>query len=227
MRMAQHVAAWEKSGGGWVNPYQTADNALVAMWDGEWNGDENNFVNIITGSKVAIPTGIEISNGSFVGNITCEISNEIFDRRSCWYEVVFSFDESKLTNQAHHVGFGLGNSRICGRRLSSGYPVLTYLDNKTDRWVTGDRFSDSNLRSYSCASFRRMCFCNGRQISLSNNYWNESTTEYSNKAIFYCNSTDGIYFIKCCRIYNRELSESEIAANCAIDKARFNLPDAA
>jgi hypothetical protein len=39
-------------------------------------------------------------------------------------------------------------------------------------------------------------------------------------------STSGRYKNCCIRIYNRELTADEIAANCAIDKARFNLPDA-
>ena len=37
-------------------------------------------------------------------------------------------------------------------------------------------------------------------------------------------STNSIYALKCLRVYDRDLSPDEIAANYAIDKARFNLP---
>lgn len=36
-------------------------------------------------------------------------------------------------------------------------------------------------------------------------------------------STNSIYALKCLRVYDRDLSPDEIAANYAIDKARFNL----
>lgn len=40
------------------------------------------------------------------------------------------------------------------------------------------------------------------------------------------NTNDGYYVgdIYCVRYYDRALTESEIAANYAVDKARFNLP---
>jgi hypothetical protein len=43
-------------------------------------------------------------------------------------------------------------------------------------------------------------------------------------AIFSGNSPNANQRIYCTRIYSRALTSAEIAANYAIDKARFNLP---
>lgn len=95
MQIAARTAAWAKSDG-WVNPYQTADNALVAMWDGFRNGNNpmtlqslisDGWVDCVNGIVGRRKNGnsLELDGNSIVfdlqtnGYIEIANSSEIFD----------------------------------------------------------------------------------------------------------------------------------------------------
>ena len=211
-------------GGGWVNPYVT--DGLVAMWDGEWNAgwglhDPNatTWKDIISGYDLDVTSGTWGDKG-LVGTSTnaCNATMttvpqsfiDIISSDGCTVEAVatplgygtniYSFSSSIWSI------YGWGNSVIWyWFRIQSG-PF-----NISNKGVIGEPISFSGTTD---SNKRARWYCNAQQLG-SGTYGSQT----ANNDVFL--GIKGI--IHTARIYNRTLSDAEIAANYAIDKERFNL----
>lgn len=232
-----------RGGGGWTNPYVT--DGLVAMWDGEWNagGGVHDANATVWKDLVA---GIElISKG---GHLWAEKSCDVHEVWSCsdgqskTYLQANFFDGPKTVGGAYFVevvsNTTSGNSKnIFGERFSS-LTIFTY-QSYVQAWLGNGNNSNSRLpyntsgtASFACinqggAQWTNLCYANGAQTeSLIRTSYGGTLSrtdfigiglgEYAEWGV-----AEGDYY--CIRLYNRAPTAAEIAANYALDKARFNL----
>ena len=213
-------------GGGWVNPYVT--DGLVAMWDGEWNvgpgvHDPNATMwKNLAGKNYDINCG---NTGYFSGDAfiftgaagtiqNWEIGNESIGNLSvCGLSELNSF-------------FAFTSSRYCGRMFAilpssnRGFQFQTgraamFQDWYSDPWsvaanydtILSDTFYNGELKPHTAGTSSWLSSSYGASIG----YYGGNTYPYRGR----------IYNL---RLYSRALTAEEIAANYAVDRARFNLP---
>ena len=234
----------------WTNPYVT--DGLVAMWDGEWNAgggvhDPNSTVwkdlagNYDCDLTTLIGTGsIEIESKSVLKtgyiNPSTTYDTEI-DPRYWTIEAAIDF-LSKDTANVHSgvgsypVGIVNNDSLIdCGVFNSRTYQVRASFDPTRFRVSTGyihrDTFSHVS-DGYATPNFNtnQRMYYGGSEVSTSHGGWAAGTTMPVQLKAFGSGNTQASFRAYCTRVYNRALTADEIAANYAIDKARFNLPTA-
>lgn len=78
--MAERTAAWAKSGG-WVNPYQTDDNALVAMWDCEFvqNGKVEPVGSLRSDVITGLPMLTQNDGGLMAATSSVALDDSLYD----------------------------------------------------------------------------------------------------------------------------------------------------
>ena len=213
---------------GWTNPYVT--DGLIAMWDGEWNAG-GGVSDPTTGKILDLcggePFVVDAAKGTLTGK------SLLFSGRSA-------------TCNRTMTDFGTVE---CVARLDSGR-IIFYGCTKNGTTGLGDDFSA--IRGAGAGEFCEFCFPQGVSRSVipiqynvaytlsssgSNRYRDGVLVESTLRGNTWGNQTvidiggrvstsnyDGAGELFALRVYSRDLTADEIAANCAIDKQRFNLP---
>ena len=221
---------FEKRGGGWQNPYIT--DGLIAMWDGEWPGgvggqtaqSASEWVDLIHGNIYGSGTGIlyDATHKCFDLNKIGRSDAARFSvggTLGSWdgfsVEVVFegTFATATYRNLMsfggyNPVGVGLSDMKISPLGSSNyvnGLPLDTPI---------GCAFTITGGVGNNKAYVKGELSVTGNPPNFQMSYVgapDQSANNVSGK----------IYAL---RIYSRVLTAAEIAANNAIDQARFNLP---
>ena len=222
MQIAARTASWAKAGG-WVNPYVT--DGLVAMWDGEWNagdGIRNAFLPVIkdiTGSGRDLIFGnIEydfgdkfihfiLPQGSGIKVITPEFENYVTGT----LEVVYR----KKDCQKQDLEIGVNSIR---HDINSGKNFIWGVDGRSGSAATLD------LASFSCSVEEDVIVENMFENGVEKINKSQRLNRHVGVSGFRATWNPNELWFYTMRFYNRILNRFEIAANYAIDKARFNLP---
>ena len=240
----------ETHGGGWQNPYVT--DGLIAMWDGEWNagggvhdanattwvdlsgngidmisnGEPNFGANYVTSTKVENLWHTDETNlvdGIFTnGTFTIEHAIQMADTRAS--QKLAMLGGGALTQgicaQTAQTGDGRvgGEVRVQGSGSTSTYASLGFsgkLEIHGDGSAYGFSYTDwsGGTTSRSAPISSLPVGYVSKRFAIGYRYTYSSDSPTVNGMKFYC-----------IRVYNRALTAAEIAANYAIDKARFNLP---
>ena len=241
--MAVRTAAWAKAGG-WVNPYVT--DGLIAMWDGEWNAGDDSHAPSLTDwydvsgnghtahSNAVASFGNNYINLNGVISFDCDLLlgrtvNSCIANKSFTVECVASGGINENNNAFYassngnawvdRFDFNNGNTAVdvtlCG--LNNVSPEIAGSNN--------DFRSPSLFRgSFVGSSFNfRAIKNNGIEIinfSAEVGNQNNITEVTIGRPSWAAKKKTTIY---CIRFYSRNLTADEIAANYAIDKARFGL----
>lgn len=220
----------------WVNPYIT--NGLIAMWDGEWNAgggkhttDTEQFVNLATGARCPTTNDFVIDNNAAGSN---DINNtnriyftdvNLYGITTITYEIILKATQYRTVN----------NGSIVGASTNNKFEAYPYGINATPNWQSkkgGTTAIQLNQRFYANGDITHYAFiADSSQVIMYQN-GSKLVTKANTKAINY--ASDDFPFIAlagfsgrlyCGRIYNRALTDDEIATNYAIDVNRFLSPD--
>ena len=243
MMLGARTAAWAQSGGGWTNPYIT--DGLVAMWDGEWNagGGVHNtdggmvdisgnghdllfkdwtkhelganyvvFLDVVNSyATVVSPKELQdsvehesITVEGVTWNDTGKTGNLLtFKKAYPTEEFVFmprSWNEQR-TGFLHHVG----NANVA--YLPNDTPSTIYSHSLV--YDKGIAYATINLRYKTVAEgITPFVVSGGYDVGVGSRV-DTDASRFVGK----------LYNL---RVYNRALTASEVAANYAVDKARFN-----
>ena len=228
MMIGARTAAWARSVG-WVNPYVT--DGLIAMWDGEWiagpgvhDPNANGWKDVINGYEIIFSKRDGSASNNFkvhdnyyaLGTVilTCEISGikEILERTK---QVTFEFVRFTKAERIY---------------TEFAFDYDSHRSRKGNVRLTSPDFVKSSQISHQSTSF----FANGTATAFTRNMTERGTAsaEFSvndddillcgNSYEWYDFTANGNTYIM--RLYSKALSNKEIAANYAVDKARFNLP---
>ena len=235
----------------WQNPYVT--DGLVAMWDGEWNAGGgvhdatattwtdlsgsrcnlrapaqysfgSNFCDLPAGKRFTgtLPSVMSETTTEFVGCFTesyktstdCDLGVEVGNRG---LGTMFLSNIANLTRDVMVATRTSNASSMTIYRIKGSYPV-----NAVSAYVNVLTSFSGTAKISSGREFG--LYVNGQaRTGTSANYWTApATTPTSAIAV----GTTGKTAIRLCcvRIYSRVLTAAEIAANHAIDRARFNTP---
>lgn len=223
-------------GGGWVNPYVT--DGLVAMWDGEWNAGggvhdagTTTWRELVGGLDLAVSSGIFGGDGLYGTDSTaCQatfadasyslkdiMAADVATTIGCTLEFVctplgYSNTPYNMYNAWNLYSVG-GNPPP----LWSWYKCNSWVDNISARGSIGQLISFSGASTPQTPHPYIQLYSNGEFVN--HGAYTPQT------AIITDNFNVGLKgAIHSIRIYNRALTAAEIAANYAVDKARFNLP---
>ena len=203
----------------WHNPYIT--NGLIGMWDGEWNAGP--------GLHDANATGLFDLTGTnyFTGAADCIAADKAFcfsaDRyQAFWPENILSAigGGKSYTVELFHTPRNVGGSTLLFSRPESHNIVISSL------WGEKKSYQIRNFATYNDPTRVDDCgfhgaivhshphdsaFLNGKLVKTA-----QSDIEPIPTRIYFFRD-----FIQCLRIYDRGLSNDEIAANYTIDRIRF------
>ena len=225
MMIGARTGAWAKSGMPTAKDY--VQDGLVAMWDGIENAgwgvhDPNATVwKDLVGSNDFIYHGspfVESNNLRFDGYSYCSVNTNL--SAEC-IEIIASFNSDKINNAVFSAtgirkpqltkttsgGWGFGYSGVRWPSL-----LLSPYDNLVHTFVYNNR--EGNSEEYIDGIFKESY--DMKPINCSSLF----LARTQNSGVSY-NGETSIY---CVRIYETQLERKEVAANYAIDKARFNLP---
>ena len=226
--------------GGKLSAKSYVQDGLVAMWDGienaGWGTHDPNattWKDVVHGAEIPLASGMSFGdmelvfdNRSTTADTSTALDNSIFSAVSTEFTVEFV---EKVTKS--YSGFGASSNMYLGYysyHQMDRNRTLTCNDNTTYKQYAGVPYGTP----YNCSIVRNIAAntmvvmengsiltatsLGGRVCSLQNiltmtNGWNGNVSSYNTNNI---------------RIYSRALTADEIAANYAVDKARFNLPDA-
>ena len=244
MELAARTAAWAKSGG-CVNPYVT--DGLVAMWDGEWNAGWGVHDPNATAWKDLVGNNdcLDIHDGEWGDSclrLKSRTNLSLMNQEACsWFDSpYFCIEWVKLKAAGRDFqsvlflpssgsnflwDFGTNNHGriILTKKTGSGFLVTSYtncnlsvslnpkLNENTSSFNIG-HFTDGKIKNQTSYTASEWPLTN-RGLLICGNYYGSILPE---------NYIDNF----CIRVYERPLESHEIAANYAIDKTRFNLPDA-
>lgn len=228
--------------GGWQNPY-VADG-LIAMWDGEWNAGPGVHDAAATTWKDIAGANITGANDLIIASDNTwgeKWLNKINLTKSSAYnstpltgvktfEFVIGIDRPSRTSWAFPLTLGApvndaenriiqlwarGVNTIQGRLGQDGFslPEMT----NTVPTMLAVQFT------YGSDNFANLCMVNGTQRAPVARREQAAGNSGGVNLVYNASyqNTQRYYTI---RVYNRALTAAEIAANYAIDKARFNLP---
>lgn len=234
----------KRGGGGWQNPYVT--DGLVAMWDGEWNagggvhdetatawvdlcGNESDLYDVFGGN-------LSFGNNCLIGEQNICPYNETSGRlfkpdktytvECCFKNSAMTYGVFAFTNGQQGATYGTGIARETWTPSLAVKTPLLYTFGNTQ--TSAGEIAHGDV---ACLSIRHgdeySCYQNGifltsatagtagRDSLMIGNFVNLGTLSQQ-----ICCFSEYYNF----RIYDRALTADEIAANYAIDKARFNLP---
>ena len=223
MMLGARTAAWAKAGGGVPTAKDYVQDGLIAMWD----GIEGGWANIVGGHEQM----------EFVG--THQLKNDCvyIDGRYGAYGIVNGLSlGSNPTTQEFVVkiderdGYGRFIAENTGLCLSGTGESMFRLygfgldANISYNVIFGERMSVSLGIGNEKVDH---LYLNGESIKLPNTI-NVVKSNYPSVITFFNREKGGRGItgeLCCARIYNRVISDQDIAENYSIDKARFNLPD--
>lgn len=230
-------------GGGkkkWHNPYVT--DGLVAMWDGEWNAgcgvhDSSaekwtNLVGVVAleqsyGGEKPIWTSTSLNLDGVMRTLSCP--NPMLELSKCTMEVCL--------NPSNKDGWYV---TLRGSGSGSYLQIITYNGssqiNFNSAYFSDIVFAGKSTLSYSFevsnaeGKTEQSSFVNGnlfgnRKFEVSNRLLISGASQeiLSVGSAKPFNNLPATGDIMCIRIYNRALTAEEIAANYAVDAARFNI----
>ena len=234
MMIGARTAAWAKSG---YTAKDYVQDGLIAMWDGienagwgQHNPNSTVWKDLVSGDYDFLLNagktldfrneGIDFDGGETNYDVA-EIKNEIMVDGECTVEFVGLIRGTKygVPFCFNSNGFRIATSpendyrgfSFKGGRLTSVKNNIVHHENANVSCVLYTSKSVKNT------------YLNGRYLGENGDIISYETTKSGMIKIAYGNGVfNGV--INCVRIYNRSLEQTEIAANYAIDKARFNLP---
>ena len=222
MILGARTAAWAKDGG-WINPYVT--DGLVAMWDGEWNagdGIRNVFLPVIkdiTGSGRDLIFGnIEYDFGDKFIHFILPPGSEITVRTPEF--------ENYVTGTLEVV---YRKKNYASQDLEIGVNSIRHDINLGKNFVWGVNCRNGSnatlgLASFSCSVEEDVIVENMFENGVEKINQNQRSSSHVSVSGFKATWNPNELWFYTMRFYNRILNRFEIAANYAIDKARFNLP---
>ena len=226
----------------WENPYQPADNSLIMMFDAEWNAgggvhdpSDRTWLDIVGGKTIALPSATQVLDNKMVFTQAATSSAISYDSDIPAYSVFHTF---RMLNQdqASQMIFKLLSDGVSSSVGSYSWNASTPL-----RVFRGINWQNITLEDYDAPcqigivySTKKdssspdaifAIYVNGTQVyklvgpswyfgydfALSGNYMIGAAT----------NRPQDVYGI---RLYNRAMTDAEVANFYAIDKARFDLP---
>lgn len=231
----------EQAAPAWTNPYVT--DGLVAMWDGEWNAGGgvhdanattwNDCVDGVMLTPSGIPTwttdglyGNGISFGANIPSMATLLETGKYSVEVCIGESRTARNENGLV-AIGNTGSGSADRGGVYMKINTGSNTALNVVVNSAAFGRNNTYTGNQTFSMTAnAGSNFSVFGNG---SL---YWNQTATvgftppnDSFSIGRFKNVYTYNTYIdIHCVRVYSRALSADEIAANYAIDKARFNLP---
>lgn len=231
---------FERRGGGWVNPYVT--DGLVAMWDGEWNAgggvhDANatTWVDLVGGKTISLPSSAQVLDNKMTFVEAANSSTITYNTSKPVYSVFHTY-RMLNPNQVSQSIFWLlstGTSSSTGAySWNSNTPLRVFRGVNWQSVVVQDYDAPceiGNIYSISQDSSSPdnvfAIYVNGVKIyELAGANWifgYEFATTGSYNIGAASDRPQDVYNI---RLYNRALTDAEIADNYSINRARFNLP---
>lgn len=241
---ARQFFAARKAAPAWTNPYVT--DGLVAMWDGEWNAGggvhdanatawvdlSNNGHNLTIPSTIAF--GDDYGMASDKGGAVIIRPSSVYDAivSAGGYTIEAVFESSGVNGAIATIGnentiYSFSTSRASfrasnkyngsGTNLTLQYSNVTTSVAKKSWAMTVELgagtilYENANVnRSVSSGGIAGLQYPQYVGIGLNSSYPGSN------------DGAGGKYYSV--RLYSRALTAAEIAANYAIDKARFNLP---
>lgn len=235
----------------WRNPYIT--DGLVAMWDAEWNvGGGMHDANAtkwidLSGNGCNLTAPAQYSFGSyfcdmpkgnrFTGLLPSVLSAVTVEFVGCFTASYTSSTDCDLGIETGNRGLGtfflsnVANSardmmiatRSSNASSSTTYKIRgPYPANAVSAYVNALTAFSGSAKVSSGKDFD--LYVNGRaRNGNSSSYWNAGVT-IPTKAIGVGSTGKTPIRLCCTRIYSRFFTAAEIAANYAVDRARFNLP---
>ena len=237
--------------GGWKNPYIT--DGLIAMWDGEWNAgpgvhDPNTTIwkdlsNNGYDAYARTTKGWSWAGNAYVGNSDGAGFVAPVALISALASLINSDEYSFSLEVVFYVDSPFARRTIFGQYLSTVSPVGTNFEIGVSQGHVRAYYSNvPNMQGYSVYSVPGAGQCSFIKDGITFSILKQgisiaSTTSYIS-GLMRINATNPFVLggendrstmsirgkINNLRIYNRALTVAEVAANYAIDKARFNLP---
>lgn len=229
----------------WRNPYVT--DGLIAMWDGEWNigggvhdANATTWVDLVGGASIQLsPADCTIEAASITTTAGHQLAVAIPALANDTYS-----EEHFITIEAvvaipttiNVTPFlQLGGRSMCtyadagaSIRTEYGLPaangtsvMLCYTATKVTRSSLNDITARISVVPKSGVGSNSVVI-NGSTVSISRR--SPSTTDVQINDLILGFAETGVLTIGNIRIYRGYLSDANVAANYAIDKARFNLP---
>ena len=222
-------------------------DGLVAMWDGIENAgwgvhDPNATVwKDLTGNGWDFPSGDLLFHSDHVealaNSISVKSSTEFWDWSAAAFESVC---ERPYTTASNNGFFTLGRLGLpsINNNYVNGY--MWYASQSTNNWrvmypygvsAVDKRFDLAHrgfVTDFTSPVVNQKAFRNGIYIPndvYTSEPWTQTITHGSLGMKLVKGST-GTPKYWCIRLYSRALTAAEVAANYAVDKARFSLPDA-
>lgn len=243
MMLGARTAAWAKSGGGVPTARDYVQDGLIAMWDGIENagwgvhdGASTEWVDLVGGADFTLTENGSFDESSFVCNglsakgdgislgLGYTIECVTYAYSVAGYRCVFNLDRIRMRKS---FVFYREYCHITGGGSQFGTPPVSVGAHSWSAVVVEPLLPSSyHLRMFTSY------FIDGQmsdEYETGNWAGTWKSTDYSDFASIGClnlNGSDVYPFtgrIHSIRAYNRSLTLSEVAANYAIDKARFNL----
>lgn len=229
----------------WKNPYIT--DGLVAMWDGEWNagggvhssnpevwkdlaGDADMY-RVGDGNYIWNANNIDLMKGISYANRNKAFGNsEVLQMEAVfmYHKYGTGYENNKLFNLGAYYRLGSYDmhtrcviyrcdAKVCTLCASLGSGISTY------------GFNIQKNKTYSASgSFKSDgpgigIFANGIRRGIVSSYGAAGSNFLECMADGFADNTGLLGRIFCVRAYNRVLSDEEVLANYAVDKARFGL----
>ena len=234
MMLGARTGAWAKSGGV-PTARDYVQDGLLAMWDGIENAGfgvhdsgARTWKDLIGVHDFVLPAGISFGEdcAMFTKSAGKEQSWGFYQNEILTIEVC-----GKHTSTAVGFAFQFTNGNA-GKRIfaylstnNRGFQFMSY-GNTMNRPAFGIRWSVAAtfIATSTVNSEQTRTFYNGQSSPM-----NTGTTGWGAKSacIGYYSNKDTYAFVgEICsvRLYSRAITSAEVAANYAIDKARFNLP---
>lgn len=235
MTIANRSIMFQQEEAGWKNPYVT--DGLIAMWDGEWNaGPGKHDTNATVWKDLAGHShDLTFSNSSFA-----ILDNAVvFNDSTCYANAAYAAGEiasGNLTDEililetpTYSTGSWNGICAIskCGIATNRAFTTL-FLYGMVNTPTCGIPKIDTTLLTLTATSSASRLYVNASLIGTKSGL---NTPEGStgngytiNRREHYTQYGLSKLTVGCRRVYDRILTAAEIAANYAVDKARFNLP---
>ena len=223
----------------WKNPYVT--DGLVAMWDGEWNaggGVHNPDATVWTD---CMGNGFDLSAASGMGFVTwganyaqtaantglVATGDYVFQDRNITAEVVT--DWTIAGNNIGIIAINRGGNyfnQTVGYRCAGGWLFCSYGGGQQNLSITGTLavsfVSAENDGSVTITAYRAGTALTTKTVTPSSTITGSKVELFGTSASAWGGGV--VAKVRAIRLYSRALTASEIAANYAIDKARFGLP---
>lgn len=230
------AGASQKSAASWGNPYIT--DGLVAQWDGEWNIGGGLHDSNTTVWKDISGNGRDVTSPSFhwtnnsLDDSASNIRLDLGDL-SAEFPSAITLDAVVRCPNFRNNGyiFDFYNHSSAGislytTNMASPYGIRAQLRNSTGNHNTGVAAVNAQQQTAVTLVWDAT---GGRLYGLGSLTFPSSSLAFTVPPVYYLlGASNGAYnnfrgFVYSLRVYSRALTEQEILANYAVDKARFGL----